>query len=91
MKTISIKELELDELLMEIRSIVKEEIRSQRPAPEEEWLEMQDAVHILKKAKQTIYQLCSSKSLPHYKRSGKTYFKRSELMQWLEKGKQEAF
>lgn len=89
MNTISIREMELAEFYSEIRSIVREEMRKHQPEPEEEWLGMEDAIGILKKARQTIYQLCSSKKLPHYKRSGKTYFKRSELQEWLEAGKRE--
>ncbi len=89
MKTISLRELELNEFLAEIRSIVKEELRCHQPESTEEWLDLDEACMLLKKAKQTIYQLCSAGKLPHYKRSGKTYFKRSELLVWLEDGRRD--
>ena len=87
MKTVLFEQHDREDLLDAIRGIIRDELNSKAMEPEEEWLVINDATIILKKAKQTIYQLCSAGKIPHYKRSGKNYFKRSELMEWLENGK----
>ena len=83
-----------EELLSEFRLIIREEVDkhiSQKTNLEfqnpDDWLDVSQASKFLKKAEQTIYQLCSSKSLPNYKKHGKLYFKRSELLEWIESGR----
>lgn len=56
---------------------------------ENEILTIDEASKFIKLAKQTCYQLCSKKAIPHYKRNKRLYFKKSELLKWLEEGKQE--
>lgn len=38
-------------------------------------------------SKSTIYLKTSTNKIPHMKRGGKLYFKRSELLTWIEEGK----
>jgi excisionase family DNA binding protein len=79
--------IDLPDLLEGVRKIVKEEISSIRGEPEEEsYIDIDEACKIVKKAKQTIYQYCSRKKIPHYKMYGKNYFKKSELLKWIENG-----
>lgn len=55
---------------------------------EPEILTVEDAAAFLKLAKQTLYQLVSKKAVPFYKRNKRLYFKRTELLAWIEEGKQ---
>lgn len=41
------------------------------------------ASELIGKAKQTIYELCSKKLVPHFKRRGSLYFSRKQLIEWL--------
>jgi len=56
MKTISIRELDYDEFLAEIRGIVRDEIESRNLGQEiqEDWMDMDEATAFLMKAKQTV-------------------------------------
>lgn len=54
-----------------------------------EILTIDEAAKFLKLAKQTIYQLTSKRAIPFYKRNKRIYFKRSELLAWLDEGKQD--
>ena len=55
---------------------------------EPEFFTIEEAAAFLKLAKQTLYQLVSKKAIPHYKRNKRLYFKRLELQEWIEEGKQ---
>lgn len=55
---------------------------------EPEFFTIEEASVYLKLAKQTVYQLVSKKALPHYKRNKRLYFRRVELLEWIEQGKQ---
>ena len=37
----------------------------------------------------TIYGLVNQKKIPHYKKSGRLYFVKSEIIEWIKSGKQE--
>lgn len=54
---------------------------------EEEILTIDQACMFLNLAKSTIYILTSKRILPFFKRGKKLYFKKSELLQWIEDGK----
>jgi len=47
-----------------------------------------EAAKLLKIAKQTLYQMTSRNGVPFYKKSKLLYFRRSELLLWIESGKQ---
>ncbi len=54
------------------------------PPPADDYLSLKDAADFLSVAPQTMYQ--NTKRIPHIKRFGKLYFKRSELVAYLEQG-----
>lgn len=54
------------------------------PPPADDFLSLKDAADFLSVAPQTMYQ--NIKHIPHSKRFGKLYFKRSELVAYLEAG-----
>lgn len=79
--------IELPELYEGLRQIVREEISNIRDETEvEEFIDINEASTIVKKAKQTVYQYCNSGKIPFYKNFGKIYFKKSELLEWINKG-----
>ena len=47
-----------------------------------------EASKIIKKEIRTIYNLTSSKKIPHYKRGHQLYFFEDELLDYIESGKQ---
>ena len=51
----------------------------------DDFLSLKEAAEFLSVAPQTIYQ--NIKKIPHQKRFGKLYFKRSGLVEYLEEGK----
>lgn len=67
----------LDGILLEIKLSSKKEL-----------LTFDDAVLILGFSKSYLYKLTCNREIPHFKPLGKTiFFKRSELMKWVENGK----
>lgn len=64
-------------------------ISTTKSSEDDEVLTIDGAAKVTKLAKQTIYQLCSKKGIPYYKKNKRLYFKKSELIKWLEEGKQE--
>lgn len=64
--------------------------KSNSPPPVSEILTLDEAADFLKLAKQTLYGMTSKSEIPFYKRRRKLYFKRTDLMKWLEEGKRDA-
>ncbi|WP_207219993.1 helix-turn-helix domain-containing protein [Emticicia agri] len=89
MKSIILNGIEVNEFLNSLRDIMREEIAKTNANPQSinELISIQDTAKFLGMAKQTIYQLVSEREIPHYKRSGKLYFKVEELTKWVEDGK----
>ena len=52
-----------------------------------EILHIDQAAELLNLAKATIYCLTSKGKIPHFKTGKKLYFKRSELLEWIEANK----
>ena len=52
----------------------------------EELLSVNDVASFLKVSKGYVYQLCRKKQIPNYKRLGKLYFLRSEVVRWVKYG-----
>lgn len=55
---------------------------------QKEILSIEEVCELLNLAKPTIYGLTSRRELPFFKTGKKLYFKRSELLLWIENGKQ---
>ncbi|PIB34981.1 hypothetical protein BFP72_06030 [Reichenbachiella sp. 5M10] len=67
--------------------IVKE---NKVPAPEEDeerLLNVREAARYLGDAVATLYGRTSKNEIPFYKRGKKVYFKKSELLAWIEEGR----
>lgn len=81
---------------LEIQNIVKDAIKqtlnkvenssSQQPK-EKDLLNAKEACEFLNLAKPTLYSLTSKGDIPYYKKAKKLYFKRSELLKWIETGR----
>jgi len=78
------------ELLDKIRLIVKEELQQQQiiSSNDDGLINIQKASKLTGLAIQTIYGKCSLKLIPHYKKGKFLYFKKLELIKWIEEGKQ---
>lgn len=67
-----------------------DDLRVNIPKPQDEpMVGIDEACRILQRAKSTIYALCQSHKIPFYQPGKMLQFKRSELMAWMESGKQE--
>lgn len=67
-----------------------ENLQSDKIAPEnkeENFLGPQEAADFLGDALATLYGRTSKNEIPFYKRGKKLYFKKSELIEWIEAGK----
>ncbi len=53
-----------------------------------EFLNVEEAAKFLDVSKSTLYKKTSKKEIPFYKRGKQLRFKRTELTEWLEQGKQ---
>lgn len=50
-------------------------------------LDVNQAATFLKSKVTTLYEKTSTKTIPHFKRGNRLYFKREELEAWIQKGK----
>jgi len=55
--------------------------------PEKEILSIEEAANLLGISKQTIYQHVHNRKIPHSKRGRRLFFRRSELNDWIDKGR----
>ncbi|HTF19408.1 MAG TPA: helix-turn-helix domain-containing protein [Chryseolinea sp.] len=82
---------DLSTQLAEIKVLLlalEERFRAVAPSTnEQELIGIKEASNILNLAIPTIYGLVSRRELISYKRARKLYFKRSELVQWIQSGK----
>lgn len=56
--------------------------------PQDEILDIVQASEFIKFSKPTLYSYCQRHEIPYSKKGGKTFFFKSELIQWLKDGKQ---
>lgn len=54
----------------------------------EQIMNLQQACEFLHLAKPTLYTLTSRQKIPHFKKGKKVLFRKSELITWLEEGRQ---
>ena len=80
----------------EIREILREELTkvlaennnvNLTNKEKEEILNIKQVSELLNLAVPTLYSFTSKNILPHFKQGKKLYFKRSELLKWVEEGK----
>lgn len=58
---------------------------------EETLLNVDEAADFLQEAKATLYSRTSRREIPFYKRGKKLYFKKKELIDWVEKGRKRTY
>ena len=84
-KIIIIDKTDLEEL---IQGAVKNAVKNaQKAKPADELMDVDQASKFLHLAKQTLYGLTSERLIPFLKRGKRIYFKREELLEWVNQGK----
>ena len=78
---------ELKDLIQETLQEILKEIKEFPSKSLSDILDIQQAAEFLKKKITTLYEMTSKKTIPHFKKGNKLYFKREELEQWLSEGK----
>ena len=82
---IVIDKTDLEEL---IQGAVKNAVQNaQQAKPTDELMDVDQASKFLHLAKQTLYGLTSERLIPYLKRGKRIYFKREELLNWVNQGK----
>ena len=82
---IIIDKTDLEEL---IQGAVKSAVQNaQKVKPTDELMDVDQASEFLHLAKQTLYGLTSERLIPYLKRGKRIYFKREELLDWVNQGK----
>ena len=82
---ILINKIDLEEL---IQGAVKNAVRNaQKEKPTDELMDVDQASKFLHLTKQTLYGLTSERLIPYLKRGKRIYFKREELLNWINQGK----
>jgi hypothetical protein len=61
--------------------------KSKQVSTDKEWGGVAMACEITGYKPQTIYTKAGQKQIPHLKRDGRLWFKRSDLIEWIETGK----
>ena len=81
---------QIDQRLRQIEKDIHQLLeKEQEPKKKEETPDIggiELAMHITGKAKQTIYQLVSTRQIPHFRKSGKLYFSKNDLLAWIKSG-----
>jgi excisionase family DNA binding protein len=75
-----------DFLKAAVREVIAEELKQVKPA-QAETLSITEAASFLKLKLTTMYEKTSRKLIPHFKKGNKLYFNRTELEEWIKKGK----
>ena len=82
---ILINKTDLEEL---IQGAVKSAVQNaQKAKPTDELMDVDQASKFLHLAKQTLYGLTSERLIPYLKRGKRIYFKKEELLNWVNQGK----
>lgn len=82
----ALKDPDTRQVLKEIQIEAHREINGPNDRPDEDLCLMPGAIELTGLARQSIYQKCHNKTIPHYKRGGKLYFSKSELRDWIKSG-----
>jgi excisionase family DNA binding protein len=78
-ETINNKLIYIEEILLRLESKID------GPIKEPELMNIDDVARLLDLKKSTLYGLVFQRNIPFIKRGKKLYFKRSEILKWLEK------
>ena len=84
-----------EELIAVIQQAVSEAINQilskpvlQADSNDDTFINVEQVAELLHKKRSTIYYLVRNRSIPLYKRGNRLLFKKSEIQNWIEKGKQ---
>ena len=83
----SIRKEEFKEIFEEAFHKVLDQRQKESTNSEEQFLDVTKASIFLGIAKPTIYAKCSKLQIPHFKKGKKLYFRKKELIEWLQSGK----
>lgn len=79
----------------ELRKIIDESVSNAMQAVigntisnDKEVMDLKEVAAFLKVSRHTIYRKTHEREIPHYKKGGKLYFKRSEIEDYRDSGKQ---
>jgi hypothetical protein len=90
---LSMTKNDFQDLLAEtVNACLKYNNKSNTPTePTDRWFNVDELINYLpdRPAKQTIYGKVSNNEIPHYKHAKKLHFLKSEIDEYLKKGKQE--
>jgi hypothetical protein len=75
----------LDRLTQEVSALRKALQTKEQPSEDIGGLDL--AVGITGLARRSIYKACCKRTIPHLKVGGRLYFKRSELVAWIDQGR----
>lgn len=81
---------ELSEIIETVVRSVLSDKESSAPAPlkpEKEIINIEEACKLLNLARPTIYAYTVKGTIPNFKRGRKLYFRRSELLAWIDGGR----
>jgi len=75
--------------ISELKKLLLEKREKQQIEQPEQWLDLNDLIQYdpEKRTKPTWYSKLSRNEVPYYKRGKKIYFLKSEIDEWLKKGK----
>ena len=83
-----------EELSTIIETVFRSVLSDQKPlapealTPKREIIDVEEACQFLNLAKPTLYRYTSKGTIPHFKKGRKLYFRRSELLAWVDEGRQ---
>lgn len=63
-------------------------LQKETPQPEDEILDTRTVASFTGFSMPTIYGYCQKREIPHYKKGGKSFFFKSEIVNWLKENKQ---
>jgi excisionase family DNA binding protein len=91
MEKMILTNISLDELADKIAEKLtssQQELNTYKEKQEaKEYLSIEEASEVIHLAKPTIYGLTHRSAIPHLKKGRKLWFKRSELLSWLDSGR----
>lgn len=77
----------LDRMERKIDELGREKGKSIEEPPKNELMTVEDAKNYLKISSSTLYQRTARKEIPFMKKGNRLYFKKEDLRQWIEEGR----
>ena len=74
---------QVNEVLVLVKENNSKTVQIEAPASANDPIDVEEVCRLTKKARSTIYRNCNQGTLPSYKKGGKLYFFKSEVLEWL--------